>query len=88
MEKKKTLIQYSDGATVRLHNKRISFAQTEEKIMIKFDFADENANNPACFHKCFKGKVRHTFLQMSNEAMESLVYAYVDYKKRKQHGNI
>lgn len=79
---KKTLIQYSDGATVRLHNKRISFKQTEEKTMILFDFADVNAETPACLHKCLKGKIRQTFIQMSNEAMESLIYSYIDYKKR------
>lgn len=81
--KKNTLTNYADGATIRLHNKRISFKETDKKTMIRFDFADDEADKPACGHKCHKGKVRETFIQMSNEAMEALVYAYMNYKRER-----
>lgn len=81
---KNNITQYKDGATVRLHNKRISFKETDEKTMISFQFADTNEpEKPACGHECHKGKVRDTFIQMSNEAMEALVFAYMNYKREK-----
>lgn len=80
----KQIVTYRDGATVRLHNKRISFKETDEKTMISFQFAgDLEPNNPACVHKCHKGKLRDTFIQMSNEAMEALVCSYINYKRDK-----
>jgi len=67
---KREINTYKDGATVRLHNKRISFKETDTKTMISFQFAgDVEPDKPACGHKCHKGKVRDTFIQMSNEAM-------------------
>ena len=81
---KREIKEYKDGATVRLHNKRISFKETDTKTMISFQFAgDEEPDKPACGHKCHKGKVRDTFIQMSNEAMEALVYAYINYKRQR-----
>lgn len=81
---KRQINTYLDGATVRLHNKRISFKVTDKKTMISFQFADaDDPNKPACSHKCHKGKVRDTFIQMSNEAMEALVFAYINYKRER-----
>jgi hypothetical protein len=81
---KREINMYTDGATVRLHNKRISFKETDKKTMISFQFAgDVEPDKPACGHKCHKGKVRDTFIQMSNEAMEALVYAYINYKRQR-----
>ena len=54
--------------------------QKEDSTLIKFEFADNDAHKPACSHKCHKGKVRETFIKMSNEAMEVLVYSYLRYK--------
>jgi hypothetical protein len=81
--KKSTIINYADGGTIRLHNKRISFKETDKKTMIRFDFADAEADKPACGHKCHRGKIRETQIQMSIEAMESLVYAYINYKRER-----
>jgi len=72
---------WKNGATIRLRNKRISFEETDEKTMILFEFADAEADKPACFHKCHRGKIRETQIQMSVEAMESLVHAYMNYKR-------
>jgi hypothetical protein len=81
---KRGINTYLDGATVRLPNKRISFKETDKKTMISFQFAgDEEPDKPACGHKCHRGKVRDTFIQMSNEAMEALMIAYINYKRER-----
>lgn len=74
---------YTDGATVRLRNKRISFQEADNKTSIKFEFADSEADKPACFHRCIKGKVRETKIQISIEAMEALVFSYLKYKQER-----
>lgn len=79
--KKSLLTYYNDGATIRVHNKRISFKQDDEKIMIRFDFADSNAQTPACNHTCHRNKVRQTYVQMSNNAFDTFVIAYMNHKK-------
>jgi hypothetical protein len=79
MERKVTI--YRDGARIRLHNKSVSFIETENNIMIKFLFADTNADIPACSHRCYKGKVRETVVNMTKEAFEALLFSYLEYKK-------
>ena len=81
--KKTSLIVFADGATARINNKRIAFAEKDGNTMIKFHFADADAEKPACYHKCHKGKVRETFVKMSNEAMELLVYSWMQYKRER-----
>lgn len=81
--KNKTIKLYTDGATVRLHNRRISFKQDEKSIMIKFSFAEADAYRSACSHDCHRGKVRETNIKMTNEAMEALVLAFMNYKRAK-----
>ena len=79
--KKNSVVYYKDGAVVRLHNRRISFKEINKKIIIKFDFADTEAEKPACSHICYKGKIRETFLALNTEAMKALVFAFINYKK-------
>lgn len=83
MKKQNHIKFYSNGATIRMHNKRISFKQDEKSIVIGFSFAEENANTPACLHVCHRGKVRETSIKMSNEAMEALVLSFIQFKKKK-----
>jgi hypothetical protein len=78
---KNKLTIHKDGATIRLHNKRISLKEVDGTIMVKFQFADENAEKSACYHKCYKGKIRETFIKMSDEVIEALLFAYVNYKR-------
>jgi len=77
---------YKDGAVVRIKNKRISFIEDEESTILVFRFADENSHKPACHHLDIKGKVRHTELRLSNEAMELLVRSYTKHKLNKCKG--
>lgn len=87
MQKNKNKLNvYPNGATVRMHNRKISLIGNDDKIMIQFLFADENPNKPACSHKCHKGKVRETFIQLNIESMDALVNAYMQYtiEKSKQ----
>ena len=78
---KNTLTAFKNGASTRLHNKRISFKQDESSTVIAFQFADEDAEKPACGHTCHRGKVRHTVVKMSNDAMDALVNSYIHYKR-------
>jgi hypothetical protein len=74
-----------DGAVARLHNKRISFMAVGDSILIVFQYADKehDPNTPACAHKCHKGKIRETFVKISEDAMKSLVVAYISWRKEK-----
>lgn len=72
---------YLNGARIRVHNKRIVFEEVDNKVMIQFNFADENAETPACGHKCHRGKIRETFIQMSTEVMDLLVHTYISKKR-------
>ena len=78
---------YNDGAVARLHNKKIAFKEADGKVMINFRFADKDANIPACQHICYRGKVRETFIQMSKDAMETLVMAYLEQQRQKSFGS-
>lgn len=73
---------YIDGASARMHNKRVSFVEKEDKITIGFQFADKDAEKPACLHTCDKGKIRNTYIKLSKDAMEALIHAYYQYKKQ------
>jgi hypothetical protein len=78
---KKGITIYKDGAVIRLHNKRISFKEEDGKTKINFWIAgDSEPDKPACAHKCHKGKVRETGITLSDEGMQCLVYAYLNYK--------
>lgn len=82
MERKGITI-YNDGASTRLHNRRMMFKETEGSVLLNFRFADDEADKPSCSHNCLKGKVRETSLKLSTEAMEYLVFTYIEFKKSK-----
>jgi hypothetical protein len=83
MAKKKIQNTYLNGSTMRSHNKAIHLYKDKDKehFNILFRFADENPDTPACQHTCLKGKVRQTYLKLSEEAMEDLVRCYTEFKK-------
>jgi hypothetical protein len=80
---KDKLMIYNNGATVRLHNRRICFKETDDGIHVRFDIVAKDAEKPSCFHVCHKGKVRVTHIKISAEGMEYLVESYLIYKKEK-----
>ena len=77
---KKTIKTYLDGGTCRLKNKRISFHQNKNSVVIQFAFADENPELPACEHRTIRGKVRVTTIKMTDEALEALINTWKCYK--------
>jgi hypothetical protein len=79
--KKTTFHTYLDGAVIRAHNRRISIVQEDGVTKIIFDFADNEAEKPACKHECKRGKIRRTYVKMSDESMDLLVAAYLQYKR-------
>jgi hypothetical protein len=81
--KKPTINTYLDGVTARVHNRRISIIQKDGVTKIQFDFADVDADSPACAHNCVRGKIRQTAIQMNDESMDLFVHAYLAYKRSK-----
>jgi hypothetical protein len=80
---KKEITIYDNGASIRTNNKRIVFEEKDGKILIQFSIAgDSEPGKPACRHKCHRGKIRETTIMLSNEGMQSLVYAYLKYRQR------
>jgi hypothetical protein len=75
---------FLDGAQMRLHNRKIGFVEKDDNILINFKFADTEADKPACKHICHRGKVRETHLQLSVEAMETLMMGYIRYRQFKE----
>ena len=85
----KSLETWPNAVVTKLKNKKIEIWQSEkvnEKIFIKFRFATEDADKPACLHNCIKGKVRETTLCLSKEAMEALVISYMKQRKEQPNG--
>jgi hypothetical protein len=70
---------YTNGATVRLKNKRIDFTENEDSILCTFLFADSEPNKPAASHYCLRGKVRVTRINLSKQAMNKLVESYLKF---------
>ena len=85
---------YSNGASVKLPNRRVTVTENDKhEFYIQFKHADKNddPNKPACEHICFKNKVRQTTVKISEEGMEAIVIAFMEYKKQqnliKKHTN-
>jgi len=81
--RKDSLNIYKDGAKVRINNKKIILHEVGDGFMINMAYATHDASTPAVSHKCVKGKVRVSQIKLSQEAIEHLMNAYVEYKKSK-----
>jgi len=77
--KKESIIQYLDGATARLHNRRLSFKEEDGFIIIDFAIADKDADKPSTLHRTIKNKIRLTTLKLSKDGMTMLMYAYLEH---------
>lgn len=81
----KSLDIYDDGASARLHNRKVMLKEYEDETLLIFQNAnDGNPEELATGHKCIRGKVRETQILLSNEALEALVIAYIEYQKTKE----
>lgn len=70
---------FRDGVQIRLTNRKISLADTEDgNYIIEFLYATDEADKPATFHENFRGPngIRRSLIKLSDEAMEALVLAY------------
>jgi hypothetical protein len=83
--KKSELTIYNDGATARIHNRRLTMVEDPETkdVLFRFQFATDGAEKPACSHETFKGKVRQTTIKLSEDAIKALITTYMEYKKSK-----
>lgn len=80
------LKKYSNGASLKLPNRRVTVTENDKReFYIQFKHADKNddPNKPACEHICFRNKVRQTTVKISEEGMEAIVIAFMEYKKQK-----
>lgn len=82
MAKERSIKTYLNGSEIRLHNKRIHInVENPNEVTIHFQFLDESPETPACGHfVTHKGKVRHTMLKLTEEALDALVQARMHYK--------
>jgi hypothetical protein len=81
------LKNYSNGASVKLPNRRVTVTENDKhEFYIQFKHADKNEdpNKPACEHICFKNKVRQTTIKISEEGMEAIVIAFMEYKRQQK----
>jgi hypothetical protein len=85
MAKENKITLFNNGVQTRLHNRKITLIQKEDDFILEFLFADEQANEPACEHSCLKGKVRMTKIKLSNEALEAMLFSYMEFKKNKKY---
>lgn len=84
MAKRSRLETYKDGFVARFHNRRISMVQESEtkSVNIRMDYATEDFEKPACLHTANRG-IRTTEIKLSEEAMERLMIAWIEYKRHK-----
>lgn len=84
MAKRSRLETYKDGFVARFHNRRIFMLQESEtnSVNIRFDYATEDFEEPACLHTANRG-IRTTEIKLSEEAMERLMIAWIEYKRHK-----
>ena len=77
--KKESITQYLDGAVVRLHNRRLTFKEEGDIIVIDFAVATKDADKPSVLHRNIENKIRLTTLKLSKEGMTMLMYAYLEH---------
>lgn len=76
---------YTDGFSIRLKNRRCVIRDINGFYFLEFcSFDNKEANSPAVKHKCIKGKIRVSLIKLSDEFMEGLVLAFLNYKKNKK----
>lgn len=82
MEKRSRLATYADGFEARFHNRRITVHQPSDTkdVYIRMDYATSDFLLPACKHTANRG-IRTTEIKLSEEAMERLMIAWVEYKR-------
>ena len=77
----------SNGAIVKLHNRKVFVIEVEDGFVVEFVIATtkEEASIPASIHKVYKNKVRLTGLKLNKDTMHALCLAYSKYLKSKSH---
>jgi hypothetical protein len=70
-DKKYNLDVFGDAVIVRLTNRRIAIVDDgEDGYYVEFFFCDKDPDVPSCRHEAsHKGKVRHTLIRMTEEAL-------------------
>lgn len=82
--KKTKITTAANGIQCRLKNKRITVVETEEnKFVLQFDFACDDSDKPAVSHTVSKGKIRHSLIALSKEALDAIAFGYVQYQRTK-----
>ena len=80
-EKEPKMTTYPNATRTKWHNKSVMVFERDGKFWIEFRYADEKADEPACRHRCLRGKVRQTTIHLSQDAIEYLMMTYIEHKK-------
>jgi len=84
MSKRRTMTVHKNGSIARFQNRRITMMeQKDDAFVFRFEFATDDADQPACNHETIRGKIRVTEIKLSDEALDAMIKAYLSYKKSK-----
>jgi hypothetical protein len=89
MRKSNTTV-YKNGAIVRLRNRRIVIQEDNDKgeVLLVFSNVDDKPEIPSVYHRVIRGKIRESGLKISIEAMESMIEAYINYRRDRGVGEL
>ncbi len=73
------IVVRKNGAMVKMHNKRLQIVESMDDFVLQFKTLDKvEPDKPACIHQSH-GNVRLTTIKISQEGMEGLIKAYIEY---------
>lgn len=78
-----------DGARVRMNNKRITFKQRKNHFNIWFESISDviNDERSPVEYRLIRGRLMITQINLSEESLDALVAAYLQYKLNKETDN-
>lgn len=73
---------FGDASQVRMTNRRLTVVEVGGKIFIDTFYAAEDPDTPAVKHECIRGKIRHTTICFSEEAMDAICISWMSREGR------
>ena len=76
----RSITTYPNASVIRMRNRRITI-MVENGITIHLQNIDESPEEPSCHHLVtHMGKVRHTVIRLTDEALDAIVEARIIHK--------
>ena len=86
MINKENILIGSNGFKIKLNNRRIAIVKKKDGgFELFFKSLANNNTNASCKHYLtHKNKVNNNYLKLSEEALEAIVFGYLEYKQLTQ----